>query len=151
MKKVLLIEDNTLKEARMIEVLKAVPTISFTVCRSIKAAYPLLDLQQWDLILLDMSFQATQDLGTEIKKKPLAGRQILQFMRAREMKRPVIVVTQHASFSDGHTIIGSIEELDQKFRKYFPEICRKVIFVDLATDAWHEALIRETQRAFYGD
>ena len=61
MKHVLIIEDNVLKEARMIEVLGSVPGIKFRVCRSIKAAYPLLDLQQWDLILLDMSFQVNPE------------------------------------------------------------------------------------------
>jgi DNA-binding response OmpR family regulator len=147
-KRVLLIEDNALKEVRMKEALAAIPEIEFTVCKSIKAAYPSLDLQEWDLILLDMSFQVNPGAGTEVRKKPLAGRQILQFMRARQMCQPVIVVTQHASFSEGHTVIASIDDLDVKLKKYFPAIYRKTIYVDLATDAWREPLIREARRAF---
>jgi CheY-like chemotaxis protein len=150
MKHVLIIEDNALKEARMIEALRAVHDIDFTVCRSIKAAYPLLDQQEWDLVLLDMSFQVNQDLGTEIKKKPLAGRQILQFMRAREMEQPVIVVTQHASFFEGQTMILSIDELDRKFKRYFPHVYKSTVFIDLATDAWHEVLVVEARREFRG-
>lgn len=112
MRHVLIVEDNVLKEARIRDVLSLIPEIEFTVCRSVKAAYPLLEVQQWNLILLDMSFQVSPDSGTEIKKKPLAGRQILQFMRARNLMLPVIVVTQHASFSEGQTVIASIKDLD---------------------------------------
>lgn len=150
MRHVLIIEDNTLKEARMRDVLRPIPQIEFTVCRSIKAAYPLLELQQWDLILLDMSFQVNQDSGTEIKKKPLAGRQILQFMRARNLARPVIVVTQHASFFEGPTSIESISDLDVKLRKYFPGIYQSTVYVDLASDGWHQELIAQARRAIDG-
>lgn len=70
MRHVLIVEDNVLKEARIRDVLSLIPEIEFTVCRSVKAAYPLLEVQQWNLILLDMSFQVSPDSGTEIKKNP---------------------------------------------------------------------------------
>src|SRR5262249_7603578 len=148
MTQVLIIEDNALKEARMKEVLSSIPNMKFTVCRSIKAAVPLLEVEEWDLILLDMSFQVNQE-GAEAKKKPLAGRQILQFMRAREIKRPVIVVTQNTTFSEGHTVIASIPDLDIKLKKYFPGIYRATVFVDLATDSWHEELITQSKRSIH--
>jgi CheY-like chemotaxis protein len=151
MRHVLIIEDNALKEARMRSVLSSIREIEFTVCRSVKAAYPLLEMQQWDLILLDMSFQVSPDSGTEIKKKPLAGRQILQFMRARNLTRPVIVVTQHASFSEGPLTIDSINDLDAKFRRYFAGIYQATVYVDLATDSWHDELIGHSKRAIYGE
>jgi hypothetical protein len=116
-----------------------------TRCRK----YPLLEAQDWDLILLDMSFQAV-DSGSETKKRPLAGRQILQFMRARALTRPVIVVTQNMIFSDGATIVESITELDVKLKKYFGEIYQSTVFIDLATDTWHRKLIIEAEKAFHG-
>jgi CheY-like chemotaxis protein len=149
MREVLIIEDNVLKEVRMRSVLGVLPNMNFTVCRSIKAAYPLLEAQDWDLILLDMSFQAV-DSGSETKKRPLAGRQILQFMRARALTRPVIVVTQNMIFSDGATIVESITELDVKLKKYFGEIYQSTVFIDLATDTWHRKLIIEAEKAFHG-
>jgi CheY-like chemotaxis protein len=151
MRHVLIIEDNTLKEARMKDVLRSIPQLEFTVCRSIKAAYPAVELQQWDLILLDMSFQVTQDKGTAVKNKPLAGRQILQFMRARNLTRPVIVVTQHGSFFEGSTSIESIVDLDMKLRKYFPGIYQSTVHVDLASDNWHHELIAQAKRAINGE
>ena len=150
MRHVLIVEDNVLKEARIRDVLSLIPEIEFTVCRSVKAAYPLLEVQQWNLILLDMSFQVSPDSGTEIKKKPLAGRQMLQFMRARNLMLPVIVVTQHASFSEGQTVIASIKDLDTKLRRYFPGIYQATVYVDLATDGWHDELISYSKRAIYG-
>lgn len=148
MKEILIIEDNALKLARMKDVLAAIPDLHFTVCQTIKATYPTLELHDWDLILLDMSFQVNPGTGKEIGKRPLAGRQILQVMRARKMDQPVIVVTQHPSFADGNTIIASIDELDLKLKKYFPTIYKTTIFIDLATDKWHEALIAAARKAF---
>ena len=46
MRHVLIVEDNVLKEARIRDVLSLIPEIEFTVCRSVKAAYPLLEVQQ---------------------------------------------------------------------------------------------------------
>ena len=151
MKHILIIEDNKLKEARMRNVLDSMTDFQFEylVCPSIKVAYPALDRKDkhWNLVLLDMSFQVNQDLGKETKKKPLAGREVLQFMRAGQLKSPVIVVTQHSSFVDGATVINSVDELDKKFGKYFPEIYRSTISIDLAVDSWHAVLISEVRKA----
>jgi DNA-binding response OmpR family regulator len=150
MRQVLIIEDNTLKEARMKDVLRPIPGIEFKVCRSVKAAYPMLEVEPWALILLDMSFQVNPESNTEIKKKPLAGRQILQFMRARKLNRPVIVVTQHSSFFEGTTSVESIFDLDKKLKKYFPGIYQSTVYVDLANDSWHRDLITQARRAIDG-
>jgi hypothetical protein len=106
-------------------------------------------MRDWDLILLDMSFQVNPGPGKEIGKKPLAGRQILQVMRARQMQQPVIVVTQHTSFADGNKVIGSISELDSKLQKYFPTIYRTTLYIDLASESWHEALVAEARKALH--
>lgn len=134
----------------MKDVLQPLQELEFTVCRSIKAAYPMLEVERWDLILLDMSFQVNPETNTDVKKKPLAGRQILQFMRARKLNRPVIVVTQHGSFFEGTTSIDSIADLDKKLQKYFPGIYQSTVYVDLATDDWHHELITQAQRAIDG-
>jgi len=72
MKKVLIIEDNALKQTRLEQVMSTLGSIKFTVCKTVMAAYPSLELEQWDLILLDMIFQVNHGLGVEIQKSGLA-------------------------------------------------------------------------------
>lgn len=145
MKHVLIIEDNTVKEQRMRQALRGIADIEFTVCRSIKAAYPLLDKEKWNVVLLDMSFQSAADSATDAKKDPLAGRQILQVMRAKQLRSPVIVVTQNPSFARMQTTIASLEELHEKFSKYFPGIYRSTILANLTSEDWYQELVVEVK------
>jgi len=69
-------------------------------------------------------------------------------MLARGISKPVIVVTQHTHFSEGHLSISSIEELDSKLYRYFPTIYRGAVLVDLANDTWHERLLQKAKEAF---
>ena len=50
MRHVLIVEDNVLKEARIRDVLSLIPEIEFTVCRSVKAAYPLLEVDRKSVV-----------------------------------------------------------------------------------------------------
>ena len=69
----------------------------------------------YDLILLDVSMN-TYDISPEVsdgEQEPLAGSNILRFMKLRKIKVPVIVVTMYESFVDGI----KIDKLDEGFRE----------------------------------
>ena len=145
MKQGLIIEDNAQKEMRMREALAPRKDIGFQTCRSIKVAYPMLLGDKWDLILLDMTFQVNLGIGTEVSKEPLAGLEVLQYMYARNIGSPVVVVTQHNTFSDGSIRISSLADLDYKLKRYFPKIYRAVVCVDLASTRWQDELLAHTK------
>jgi CheY-like chemotaxis protein len=150
MKKILIVEDNAFKEGRIREVVAMSGEFEFETCRSIKAAFPMLQKGGWDLILLDMSFQIKGSAGAAPKKEPLAGLEILQYMRAANISRPVIVVTGQSSFVGGPIAVKSIEELDWKLKTYFPSVYVGTVYIDLPSANWHDGLNELVQKALLG-
>jgi CheY-like chemotaxis protein len=138
---VLIVEDNATKCAEIRNCFKIFPQLSQTFLiestHSIASAYRVLEGKPWDLIILDMTFQAPLGSGNEIAKEALAGIELLQYMSKRRMKTPVIVATQHSSFSSTDMPgIDSIEKLHAVLSRLFPGNYRKIVQVDLAEKAW---------------
>lgn len=88
----------------------------------------------YDLILLDVSMN-TYDISPEEsdgEQEPLAGSNILRFMKLRKIKVPVIVVTMYESFVDGI----KIDKLDEGFREKYPEFYKGFVYYSLRNEDW---------------
>ena len=88
----------------------------------------------YDLILLDVSMN-TYDISPEVsdgEQEPLAGSNILRFMKLRKIKVPVIVVTMYESFVDGI----KIDKLDEGFREKYAEFYKGFVYYSLRNEDW---------------
>ena len=90
--------------------------------------------KRYDLILLDVSMN-TYDISPEEsdgEQEPLAGSNILRFMKLRKIYVPVIVVTMYESFVDGI----KIDKLDEGFREKYPEFYKGFVYYSLRNEDW---------------
>ena len=97
----------------------------------------------YDLILLDVSMD-TYDISPEVsdgEQEPLAGSNILRFMKLRKIKVPVIVVTMYESFVDGI----KIDKLDEGFREKYAEFYKGFVYYSLRNEDWTIRLKELTQ------
>lgn len=89
---------------------------------------------RYNLILLDVSMN-TYDISPEEsdgEQEPLAGSNILRFMKLRKIKVPTIVVTMYESFVDGI----KIDKLDEGFREKYPEFYKGFVYYSLRNEDW---------------
>jgi CheY-like chemotaxis protein len=144
---VLIVEDNAEKSKAIETIIRSQFTGRIDFAQTISSAYSQLEHHNWDLVILDMTFQVSQGLGQAVRKEALAGLEILQFMTSKNLSYPVIVATQHSSFSQvGLISLSSVEELHSLLSETFPEIYRETITVDLTTNEWHAALLNAAKR-----
>ncbi len=141
MNKILIIEDNATK----LNNLHKLCSQYFPICKIVdKQSYNSAQQEviyhggEYDLILLDVSMN-TYDLKKEdnMEQEPLAGANILRFMKLRHLKTPVIVVTMYESFVDG----VKINALDEKFRLQYEDIYRGFVYYSLKNEEWKDELI----------
>lgn len=88
----------------------------------------------YDIILLDVSMNTYEVNGdaSDGEQEPLAGSNILRFMKLRKINVPVIVVTMYESFVDGIRI----DKLDEGFRTRYPEFYKGYVYYSLKNDEW---------------
>lgn len=141
LKKILIIEDNETKLQHIMEFCKQ----SLKKCilndkRSYNSAQQevIFHGSEYDLILLDVSMN-TYDTQKEDngEQEPLAGANILRFMKLRRISTPVVVVTMYESFVDG----VRINALDERFRTQYKEIYKGFVYYNLKSDDWKDELM----------
>lgn len=92
---------------------------------------------EYDIILLDVSmntYDTKKDDNGE--QEPLAGANILRFMKLRRIRTPVIVVTMYESFVDG----VRINALDERFKSLYGDIYKGFVYYNLKNEDWKEEL-----------
>jgi DNA-binding NtrC family response regulator len=142
--RILVVEDNATKQAEIENALQGEFEILST--KSIAGAYRLIS-GTWDLVVLDMTFQVGQTRGHESAKEALAGIELLQYMASRSIEVPVVVATQHTSFTTSEMpAIDSIAKLHTLLADAFPETYRHTVEVDLSEETWKTKL-REIVRS----
>lgn len=99
--------------------------------------------KSYDLILLDVSMNTYEVNGdaSDGEQEPLAGSNILRFMKLRKIKVPVIVVTMYESFVDGI----KIDKLDEGFREKYAEFYKGFVYYSLRNENWISRLKELTQ------
>ncbi|WP_304522556.1 response regulator [Bacteroides acidifaciens] len=143
MKKILIIEDNAPK----LQDLKSFCHDNIQSCElSDRQSYNSAQQEvifhgsEYDLILLDVSmntYDTKKDDNGE--QEPLAGSNILRFMKLRHIKTPVIVVTMYESFVDG----VRINALDKRFKSQYEDIYKGFVYYNLKNEDWKEELLEK--------
>lgn len=114
---------------------------------SIANAYRVMANADFDLVILDMTFEVSSELGS-VAKESLAGIELLQYMGRMGLSVPVIVATQHTTFYTPELPgIDSIEKLDELLKELFPANYFTTVHVDLAGEVWKTELVSATRRA----
>ena len=141
MSKILIIEDNETK----LQHIRAFCKQSLKQCVLIdKQSYNsaqqevIFHGEEYDLILLAVSMN-TYDTQKEDngEQEPLAGANILRFMKLRRITTPVVVVTMYESFVDG----VRINALDERFKTQYKDIYRGFVYYNLKSDDWKDELM----------
>lgn len=149
---VLIVEDNLTKQQEIINALPPAFRDGVLATPSIANAYRSVANKRFDLIILDMTFQISNEGGGAIAKESLAGIEVLQYMSRMRIATPVIVATQHTTF---HTVelpdIDSIEKLDELLSDLFPENYIATVHVDLAGEDWKSQLAAAVEEALKRD
>ncbi len=149
MKRILIIEDNAFKLANVRQ-----------LCEEHFNSYEIDDAQSYNsaqqevvfhgadysLILLDVSMN-TYDIKQDdnIEQEPLAGANILRFMKLRRIMTPVIVVTMYESFVDG----VKIKALDERFKTQYKDIYKGYVYYNIKNDDWKDNLVVKMKEILY--
>lgn len=138
---VLIVEDNVHKFDYMKGALAHIDDLVIDHARSIRSAFRLIQRRDWDIVLLDMTFEDAEGIQRDLRKEPLAGLDVLQFLDEKRSKTSVIVVTQHDSFiiddeDFEEEIELSKEELDEDLRNAFPRNYVGLVSARMARHDW---------------
>lgn len=90
--------------------------------------------QTYGIIFLDISMN-TYDIKcgeSDGEQEPLAGSNILRFMKLRKIFVPVIVVTMYESFVDGI----KINSLNEGYKKDYQEFYKGYVYFSLKDEDW---------------
>lgn len=148
--RILVVEDETPKRESVSEVIANIGfdcTIKFAM--SVRSATRLLQLEQFDFIVLDMSlptFDVTED---EFGGRPqgFGGVEVIRHLEREELTLPIAVVTAYEAFSVVEESEGSsvgkevsLAELSEDLRNEFPGYPISVIKYDTVVDDWKSLL-----------
>lgn len=137
MKEILIVEDNITKLDKLQSFCSEFDSDSNIVAKNSYNSALAEIIQRgsaYDVILLDVSMY-TYDVNNEDnggEPEPLAGSNILRFMKLRKITTPVVVVTMYESFVDG----VKIDELDKGFTTNYPEFYKGYVYFSHKNDDW---------------
>lgn len=146
MKRILIIEDNATKLQHIKDFcITNIEQCNLTDRQSYNTAQRevISHGSEYDIILLDVSmntYDAKKDDNGE--QEPLAGANILRFMKLRRIKTPVIVVTMYESFVDG----VRINALDERFKSQYGDTYKGFVYYNLKNENWKEELLMKLNR-----
>ena len=140
MKRILIIEDN---EPKLQDIKKFCENNIVQCILTDKQSYNSAQKEviyhgnEYDIILLDVSMN-TYDIKKDDngEQEPLAGANILRFMKLRRIRTPVIIVTMYESFVDG----VRINALDERFKSQYIDIYKGFVYYNLKNEDWKEEL-----------
>ena len=118
---ILIVEDNQSKLDHLTTFIKSkFPLASINNKRSFQTGLKEIQDSSYDIVLLDMSMPTYDITPTEAGgvKKTFAGMDILRQMQRKNIKMPVLVVTQFDIFDDGETSILLTELKTQLMQKF---------------------------------
>lgn len=146
LKSILFVEDSEIKAEGILVVLKQfVPLDSITRARSYTAGLRLLEDNDYDLIVLDMTLPIydVNDSDSGYEHLSLGGKIILGEMQLLNLETKVIVVTQYDSFDDiekKRTL--TFAQLAEDIFTEFPELFLGAVHYESEAVGWRERLIK---------
>ncbi|ROM54154.1 hypothetical protein BK649_11075 [Pseudomonas canadensis] len=143
--KVLIVEDEFDKREKITSYLYSVfesSQLEIVESESLRSGLKtLLQVSDIDVVLLDMSmpgFDITSDEPGGGEPESYAGKELMSQMRLRNIKIPVIVITQYKKFKKENI---SLEELTEEFQAQFPDFFMGTIHFSSAVEGWKKNLL----------
>jgi CheY-like chemotaxis protein len=147
---ILLVEDDTDKAARVIELLNAQPSKPKISCKSSLNEGLLALLSErttLNVVILDMSMP-NFDIGdaepTGGKPENLAGRDLLIQMKLRKIFIPTIVLTMYDTF-EKDSEKKSLAELQDQLAQDFSPFYRGLVHYSTTQEGWQSALVQHIE------
>lgn len=139
---ILIVEDEIPKLRHLKEFIEAnFPNENLTISRSYNSALEIIEDDEFDVILLDMSIP-TYDIDEEEpggRPQGFGGVEILRFMSAEGIVAKVVVITGYDAFEKGDVSLG-VDELRASIENEFPELFSKMIYFNTTYDDWKSEL-----------
>lgn len=143
--KVLIVEDEFDKREKITSYLYSVfesSQLEIVESESLRSGLKtLLQVSDIDVVLLDMSmpgFDITSDEPGGGEPESYAGKELMSQMRLRNIKVPVVVITQYKKFKKENI---SLEELTEEFQTQFPDFFMGTIHFSSAVEGWKKSLL----------
>ena len=143
------IEDDDLKCGKIVEFLKeAIPESRILIAKSYKSGLRLSIQPDLDLIILDMTLPSFDISADEDGGPPLVygGRELLRQMKRRNVRAPVIVVTQYEQFESTGDVI-TLGDLTSEMSEEFPELFVGSVYYNPTQSRWRDSLRNALSRA----
>jgi CheY-like chemotaxis protein len=143
--RILVVEDDENKRTQIIGFMNgAMPGAEIVTAASYQSGVRGLLQASFDLILLDMTMRTYDVTSEEEGGRPqaYAGRSILRQMERRDIRTPVVLVTQFDRFGEANDPL-TLEQVDQQLEREFPRIYRGAVYYNPAVAGWKEALARK--------
>lgn len=113
----------------------------FLWAKNYRQAQNILLNDNFDIIILDMSFERHGATSEESTFNGLAGLHVLQFMWRSRIKVPVIICTTHSNFSDpDFGALKGLQELENYVKKYFRTELLGCVLMHADMERWHDKL-----------
>lgn len=132
---ILIVEDNANKLQRIIDHLGN-HNYEYSVSYSYNSAKSHLTNHTYDFLILDMTLPENDKESTLI---PLAGKDLLDFMKFKKIMTPTVLLTGYDRFGRHEEMI-ELTDLERKLYKQFPAILRDVIFYHSGSEDWKDRL-----------
>ncbi len=136
--KLLIIEDDENKRSQLLSFLgQEFPDTVVETAASLHSGVARLTSERYDLVLLDMTMPTFDTTAEEDGGRPqvYGGRSILRQMDRRELKTPVIVVTQFDLFGDSDYAL-TLTELDDELSEAHPNTYCGSVYYNATMESW---------------
>ena len=139
MNKILLVDDDQYKTSEIVSFLENTrPEYNIIIQTSINRGLRRLRIEQFDLVLLDMSLPTFNINDTE-NFKSFGGLDFLDEMKRKQIKTPTIIVTQYEVFGEGDSVKSSAQISEECKIKY--ENYKDIIIFSSSENSWREKLL----------
>lgn len=139
--RILIVEDDDDKRIQISKFVCEEISSDYTEAKSLKTALRTIIDEKFDLILLDMTMTTFDVTSGQQGGRPqsYAGKELLLQMVRRDIKYPVIVVTQFDIFEPNGEKI-SLEQLDHGLYDQFPGTYLGAVHFNVKYDDWREKI-----------
>ena len=148
--KTLLVEDDEDKRQQLASFIKAQLLSDVIEARSLQSGLKALLVNDYDLIILDMSMTTFDISPAENENggrpQPFGGREILLQMKRRRIATRAVVVTQYDKFGQGDEET-SLKELDKQLHDAFPQTYIGAVEYNVGYTGWQDQLIHLLQKS----
>jgi len=141
--KMLIVEDDEKKRNQLEKfILLMFPECTVSIAKSYNSAVKAIVNNKYDIILLDMTM-VTFDIGKDEdggRPQAYAGREVLRQMDRRNIKTPVVVITQFNNFGEGKDSL-TLDELNASLKRNHTDNYIGAIYYSNINDNWKTQLI----------